>query len=155
MSKESIDLRKPSSDRASYRRGIVKNLMLVKGITNRSEIVRILQLEYNMKVTRQCVYKDIAAISNLSMEDIEEFELDITSVYKKQIRDQIQEIKHCKDAKLRSDMRKALSILMKDQQAVLNSMYVRGAGKEAVDKADSERPRKILSISFDEGKVAE
>ena len=155
MSNESIDLRKPSSDRAMYRRGIVKRLMLEKGVTNRAEIRRILKLEYGLDVTRQCIYKDIEAISKLSMEDIEEFELDITSVYKKQIRDQIGEIKHCKDAKLRSDLRKVLSSLMKDQQSVLSSMYVRGAGKDAVDKADGERPRKIFSISFDEGKVAD
>ena len=155
MPNESIDLRKPSSDRAMYRRGIVKRLMLEKGVTNRAEIRRILKLEYNLDVTRQCIYKDIEAISKLSIEDIEEFELDITSVYKKQIYDQIREIKECKDAKMRSDLRRVLSSLMKDQQSVLSSMYVRGAGREAVDRVDGGKPKKVLSFSFDEAGVVE
>ena len=145
-----LDLTKPSHDRAEYRRAIVKKLMLEKGITNRNEILRILISEYGFpkNLSRQQIYKDVDNVARLSQKDIEEFNLDITAIYRKIIRDQIDEIEKCGDPVERSKLRSTLSKLMKEQSQVLNSMGLKIAGSSSVDKKEKDKSEPITSISF-------
>lgn len=149
-SHKDIDLDTPSHERAEYRRGIVKKLMLSKGITNRNEIRRILISEYGFpdNLSRQQVYKDVENIAKLSQEDIEEFKLDITAIYRKIIRDQIDEIEKCSDPKERSQLRSTLSKLMKEQAQVINSMGLTLSGGDAVEAKEKKKSEKITSFSF-------
>jgi len=130
------------------RRKIIRDLMLKRGITNRAEIRRILINEFDLKpVTRQTIYKDIHALARLTSSKIEEFELDIISVYRKMIFDMLTEINNCDDAKDRSSMRKTLSQLIKDQHSVANAIALRGTPGE-VSKKPKERedspPKRIV-----------
>ena len=142
------------AQRTYDRRKIIKKLMLEKGITNRAEILRILEIEYNIHVSRQTIYKDIAKIASLSDSDIEEFELDIASIYKKNIRDLQDMINKCRDRKEKASLMKTLSQMIKDQHTVLNNIAIRGNERRNPAKDGSDAEKKV-SIVFGDPEVKE
>lgn len=145
------DGKRPSPDETMKRRIAVKRLMLERGITNRNDIQRILRLEHPdepwMDVTRQTIYKDVKAVASVSEDDLKEFELDIISIYKKNIRDLQRLIDREGDSRVRSQLYRTQSQLIKDQHEMASKIALRG--RVSGSGVDDGHTRKGVSIGGD------
>jgi len=125
------------------RRKIIKMLLMERGMTNREEIRRCLHDEFGFELyNRGTIVNDIKQLAKLKEVDVEEFELDILSEYKRMIRNQRVEIEACTDARERTMMRKALSQLIKDMHSVANQIALRGKPGESSKEFEKEEKSK-------------
>jgi len=121
---------KEERESAGRRRKRIKELVLERGITNRNEITRILNIEgdgknWTLPVSRQVVYNDLKYISKISESDLQHFELDIISIYKKNIRELQRLIDLEKDPKVKSQLFRTQSTLIKDQHDMASKIALR------------------------------
>ena len=142
---------KLSSD-AIKRRRIVKNYILEDGITSKAEIRRRLKSDHGIVVGINAVYNDIKNVQFLSPDKVKEFQLDRIASYKRMIKDQEEEIKQTDDLKLRSDLRRTLSTLMKDMGIVSRELQIEGGGTMRNPSRDKVESIKII---FGEPRVVE
>ena len=128
------------------RRKIIKMLLMDRGVTNREEIRRLLHEEFGFPLyNRGTIVYDIKQLAKLKEVDVEEFELDILSEYKRMIRNQRVEIEACTDPKERTSMRKALSQLIKDMHSVANQIALRGKpGESSKEYVKEEKGKRVV-----------
>jgi len=152
-----IDLSKPGSDRADYRRSIVKELYINRGITNKAEILRLLISEYGFPkdTSRQLVYRDVHAVSRLSKSEFEDFAGGVMGSASGLIEDQKRDIESEADPSKRSHMRKDLFIMMEKKARFAKDLFFDDVGGEVVDGVEKSRVERVTSISFDSSEKKE
>jgi len=138
----------PDGNVTLRRRQVIKELVLKRGVTNRAELKRILDLEYpDLSTSRQTIYKDFKLVSQISDDDYHNFGSVVIGNYVKMINDQMDDIDGEKDASKRSTMRRTLSQLMKDHTTVTNMLHG-GSVRESEAEKTRRVAKEVKSISF-------
>jgi len=144
--------KKPSSEETMKRRQIIKDLVINRGVTNRSEIKRILDLEYpDLSTTRQTIYKDFALVSKISDDEYHNIGSIMLGNWTKMINDQMDDIDSETDRSKRSKMRKDLSQLQKDRLTAANMLHSGSVRESHAESVRSTKP--VTSFSFGEPEV--
>ena len=134
------------------RREIVKKLIVDRGITSKAEILRVLESEFGLKVSRDTLYRDFKHGSMIDESVLQRVELDITSTFREFIAGLKELVDKAESPHDKIAAMKACSQIIKDRQTVLNNIAMRGrAVASASGKGDKSD---VKSIVFGEPKVA-
>jgi hypothetical protein len=139
-----IRKKKPSSEETRHRRLLIKKMVLEQGIISKEEIRKKLQEEHNIFVNRVTIHKDFKVIANVSDGELEVFEIDIMTIYKRLIFKLEGMIAKETDNIKKASLIKSLSGVLKDRQTVLSNIALREAETAQRKKSSKEEAEVVF-----------
>ena len=115
---------KPPVSATEKRRELVRKYVFDKGITSKTEIMKLLEKEHGISVRRETVDGDFKSVTGggIPSSRVVGFHLDLISIYRKRIRELDRMISDMGDVMKKATLMRAQSQIMKDMGQVTRDM---------------------------------